>query len=317
MGIKTRVLIISDTHGAIPTDTAPVLEMPGFRKPLPHVEVLIHCGDLTTSSSVIEYANTFKFLREHTAPLKLVIAGNHDKALDEKFWRKENNPPVTPAVVKQIIAAALEDGVHYLEEGTHTFTLSNGAEIKVFASPATPKFHNWAFQYEAGTHKWEIPAGVDFAITHGPPKGILDFVPGTDEEVGCPDLMKAIQAAKPAVHCFGHIHEGWGAFLAKWGPDGIDQHESKVIKNLATLVPGGRCREDSKQREKVELERLSRAGAVNVDLTEPPPHGGRGLNLVRGQQTLFVNAAIMSVQYKPKQMPWLVVIDLPKYISKA
>jgi Icc-related predicted phosphoesterase len=53
-----------------------------------------------------------------------------------------------------------------------------------------------------------IPTGTDVLITHGPPMGILDVVRG--DHVGCQDLFDRIQLIQPAVHAFGHIHEGSG-----------------------------------------------------------------------------------------------------------
>ena len=46
----------------------------------------------------------------------------------------------------------------------------------------------------------EIPSEVDFLITHGPAKGVLD------EGTGCALLQKVISKHKPLNHVFGHIH---------------------------------------------------------------------------------------------------------------
>jgi hypothetical protein len=45
---------------------------------------------------------------------------------------------------------------------------------------------------------------------------------------------------------------------------------------------------------------------VQVDLSRD---GGKGLKW--GEETLFVNASIMNVFYRPKNAPWLVDLDLP------
>lgn len=49
---------------------------------------------------------------------------------------------------------------------------------KVFGSPYTPTFFDWAFNLDIGPHLqavWnEIPDDTDILITHGPPKDILD-----------------------------------------------------------------------------------------------------------------------------------------------
>ncbi len=65
----------------------------------------------------------------------------------------------------------------------------------------------------AANQYWDqLPAGLGVLITHGPPYGILDqATPGT-EHLGCEELLKAVEAKKPKVHVFGHIHGGAGTF---------------------------------------------------------------------------------------------------------
>lgn len=89
--IRTRLLIISDTHGKRPFDPATHPEKArkyGFHRPFPKADVAIHCGDLTISSDVEEYQTTFDMMREIDAPLKLVIPGNHDCSMDVNFSEK-------------------------------------------------------------------------------------------------------------------------------------------------------------------------------------------------------------------------------------
>ncbi len=54
-----------------------------------------------------------------------------------------------------------------------------------------------------------IPDDIDVLITHGPPYGIRDL---TDrrERAGSMTLRRAVERRAPAIHCFGHIHEGYG-----------------------------------------------------------------------------------------------------------
>ena len=47
-------------------------------------------------------------------------------------------------------------------------------------------------------------------------------------------------------------------------------------------------------------------GAAHVDLTE-----GSSQPLRFGEETLFVNAAIMDVRYRPENAPWRIDLDLP------
>lgn len=55
-------------------------------------------------------------------------------------------------------------------------------------------------------------------MTHGPPRptsqGNNDYfldIGHEGQQCGCPKLYKAIRRTTPALHCFGHIHEGYGA----------------------------------------------------------------------------------------------------------
>ena len=58
---------------------------------------------------------------------------------------------------------------------------------------------------------------------------------------------------------------------------------------------------------KTEVKAAKENHAVFVDVSE---NGGDALE--PGKETLFVNAAIMDVSYRPVNAPWVVDIDLPK-----
>lgn len=233
--VKTRILIISDTHGMRPTDSPPsnpeTLSSPytlyghtatrsPFHLPLPAVDVLIHCGDLTKRSSAEEYRSTMAAIRQVQAPVKIIIAGNHDLSLHQQFIKDNMNENISKSQralafhveAKHIVAGSKD--VTYLEEGTHEVSLPNGARLRLYTSPWTPSYGGWAFQYE-GSHNFSIPAGIDVAVTHGPPLGIQDSASNGDY-AGCPMLFNSIQKARPRIHCFGHIHEAWGGYYAHW-----------------------------------------------------------------------------------------------------
>jgi 3',5'-cyclic AMP phosphodiesterase CpdA len=76
--VKTRFLVISDTHGS-----------EDFRRPIDPADVAIHCGDLTEESKLDEFRATLRFLKRLDAPLKLVIAGNHDFTLDTPVFERK------------------------------------------------------------------------------------------------------------------------------------------------------------------------------------------------------------------------------------
>ncbi len=78
--LKTRFFILSDTHG----ETFERKEM--FSQ---HADVAIHCGDLTEESKLEEYRTTLQLLIDIQAPLKLVIAGNHDFTMDIPAFKEK------------------------------------------------------------------------------------------------------------------------------------------------------------------------------------------------------------------------------------
>ncbi|KAL7962588.1 Metallo-dependent phosphatase-like protein [Trichoderma compactum] len=346
--IKTRILIISDTHSSVPQtkednplDTEDELETPrgklyapsGFRTPLPEADVVLHCGDLTKRGQPEEIRKTFSMLRKLSAPLKLVIAGNHDLMLDKAFYEQRfGGEEEEYDEVSRIIKEAEEDGVKYLTEGTYDLDLANGSRLRIFASPNTPIYGYWAFQYKSGEHDFDIPADVDIAMTHGPPLGILDQT-RANNNAGCGNLFRSIHRAKPKIHCFGHIHEAWGAHLIRWKADadipglqedGTQQQQtagSRPIISPATAADWEKSRliytltpppisiptnDSVVGREDQNLLELSKDRGCCLDLTE-------GENVLKqGEETLFVNASIMSIRYRPSQMPWVIDINLPR-----
>ncbi|KAB5547233.1 metallophosphoesterase domain-containing protein [Coniochaeta sp. 2T2.1] len=338
--IKTRILILSDTHGLVPSPE-PDAHLPdnpsltsAFRHPLPQADVVIHCGDLTKGSSPSEFAATFSFLSSLDSPLKIAIPGNHDVALDPTYWagrhlRWEGAQGSTGRkagyalrVRGMVDEAKKRGGVRLLvEEGTYHFVLANGARLKVYASPWTPAFGGWPFQYR-GAHEFRVEEGTDVVVTHGPPEGVLDST-AFYGDAGCGYLLDAVGRAKPKVHCFGHIHEGWGAVMRRWKVDGEgvvggDEGMEVVVEDLGTLEGTGKdgpgvLREKWARRD-AWAER--RARRVNLCPTEEVDEAERdGSELPRpfeyGRDTLFVNAAVVDIRYRPRQMPWLVDLELP------
>lgn len=152
--VNTRFLILSDTHG----------------EPLMHpvttiADVVIHCGDLTEESKLEEYRTAVQMLKILDAPLKLVIAGNHDFSLDESAFQAhlaeireklDDNQLLDSTYGKVGEARAIleaEDarnaGIVFLDGGIHHFSLENGAHLTVYASPYTAsKSKGWGFQYD-------------------------------------------------------------------------------------------------------------------------------------------------------------------------
>ena len=180
-----RLVVISDTHGLHDRIVS-----------LPDGDILIHAGDFMGSGLDLKEIQSFnRWLREQPFKQRVVCAGNHDRSF-------ENMPEVARGLLTNAI---------YLENDGITID-----GVSFWGSPYTPEFMNWAFMYPRGPaakRYWDqIPNGLDLLITHGPPRGILDQVVPGGEHLGCEELRKAVEAKKPRIHIFGHIHGGAGTF---------------------------------------------------------------------------------------------------------
>ncbi len=177
-----KIIAISDTHGQ------------HGKVVLPEGDAIIHAGDVSvrgTESQIVDFINWFSGLNYR---YKIFIAGNHDF-----FFERESQEKIKSLIPENVIY--LNDSGIELEG------------IKIWGSPIQPWFQDWAFNRQRGIDirkHWDmIPGDTDILITHGPAKGILDrLVYG--EEVGCVDLLDAVNRINPAFHVFGHIHEGYG-----------------------------------------------------------------------------------------------------------
>ena len=180
-----KIHAISDTHGRheqvqIPEGT----------------DMLIHAGDFSNFKDTARNSNEVNlfliWLEKQPVKYKVIIAGNHDTSVERRFFTKEDFQ---------------NRGIIYLE---HELIEIEG--IKIFGSPYTPEFHNWAFNRSRNKlgHIWEtIPDDIDILITHGPPKGILDSASRdrhVSEHTGCSALFKRVIKIQPKIHIMGHLH---------------------------------------------------------------------------------------------------------------
>lgn len=163
------------------------------------------------------------------------MPGNDDISLNKTYWStykhvKRNRGPEEheKAVELWTEPLAKEAGTTYLQKGTCTFELKNGAKCTVYASPYQPEFScwpvvDWTFQCPYDEDRFNgtdqvgkgtkpiaknlIPdfPGVDIMMTHGAPKGILDSYRSKNE--GCEMFLNAVAWAEPLIHCFGHVHD--------------------------------------------------------------------------------------------------------------
>ncbi|MCU0449145.1 MAG: metallophosphatase domain-containing protein [Bernardetiaceae bacterium] len=175
-----RLVCLSDTHGL------------HGQIAVPEGDLLLHAGDVSRRGELTEIIEFDRWLGTLPHPHKVIVAGNHD-------FLFEREPH---------LAASLISNAIYLND--------SGVEIggvRIWGSPISPSFHNWAFNRERGAdirRHWDlIPAGTDILITHGPPQGVLDLTLD-GQAVGCADLREVVQKINPGLHLFGHIHEAWG-----------------------------------------------------------------------------------------------------------
>ncbi|WP_436717361.1 metallophosphoesterase [Roseiconus lacunae] len=143
-----KIWFISDTHN----------EHSGLQ--VPDVDLVIHCGDEATHGNAWmnepESKQFFDWYSNLKIPTKVFVPGNHSTAIEQGLIRAEDFP-----------------AVHFLIHDQMEWN-----RLKIFGSPYTPRFHDWAFMEKRGKLDiaWQsIPDDIDILITHGPPKGVLDL----------------------------------------------------------------------------------------------------------------------------------------------
>lgn len=197
---------------------------------------------------------------------------------------------------------------------------------KVYTSPYTPESYDWGFAYahdedrfntrqfsfadakniaEKPIPSFEDEDRIDIMITHGPPYLRLD--PTAHGNVGCKHLLKALTRARPLVHCFGHIHEGWGAERVKWSDPVQECARSSVSSDKFVHGSDGFVKAINGVKEIVVSDQdAEHKHHVYYDASNS------GIPLQKGRESLLINAAIMDVEYTPRNAPWLVDLQLPK-----
>jgi|SRR3990167_4418175 len=180
-----KILHISDTHGfheqlKIPED----------------VDMIIHTGDATNwkdpyrnSNEMLDFIHWYQDVPCFN---KIYICGNHDTSMER-------------GLIKRSAFEAAD--IIYIEN-----ELVEIDGVKIWGSPYTPTFCDWAFMKSRNTinRVWEtIPNNVDVIATHGPCKGILDLSYNHHNELEfCGDsaLRKHVLEIQPKLFLSGHIH---------------------------------------------------------------------------------------------------------------
>jgi Icc-related predicted phosphoesterase len=183
-----KIWLISDTHN----------EHEGLQ--VPDVDLAIHCGDESTHGNASlnepESRRFFEWYSSLQIKHKIFVPGNHSTAIEQALIRPSEYP-----------------GIQFL-----IHSLTEVGKLKIFGSPYTPRFHQWAYMKKRAQLDdvwWTIPAEVDLLITHGPPKGVLDITHDSETgnliQVGCAALRRHVETrVKPKIHAFGHIHDEKG-----------------------------------------------------------------------------------------------------------
>jgi len=183
-----KIVFISDTHSQHQNLQLPKLEVKDSESTM-----LIHTGDISTMGRESEVKDFLEWFEKQRFTYKIFIAGNHD-------FLFERNPSLAESFIPSNCIYLNNSSVEI--EG-----------IKIWGSPITPRFFDWAFNCDRGEkirkHWEQIPNDTDILLTHGPAYGILDQTTH-GLLVGCEELIKVIEKIKPKIHAFGHIHEAYG-----------------------------------------------------------------------------------------------------------
>lgn len=190
MNVKT-IACISDTHGSHEEIDSQDVD----------VDILIHSGDWSGIGTFQEMMNLNVWFGTLPAKHIVCVAGNHDKYAAQAGYQ----------TTKQMFTNAIYlDNDECVLEG-----------LRIYGTPYSNKYGRWSFMMEddeLDSNVWsKIPSGIDILVVHGPPHGILDFVP-RGGHVGSRSLRTHIfDRIKPKLVVFGHIHEHGGKIVEQDG----------------------------------------------------------------------------------------------------
>lgn len=178
-----KIDCVADLHGEFPS--------------LDGGDLLIVAGDFTGNERKRSYLKFFEWIEPLKYRKKIVIAGNHNMAIEEGAW-------------------------NFFAADKFTFLEDSGIEfegLKIWGTPWTKSFPGMNKYCSAFTMKtdyflekmWDqIPKDTDILITHSPAAYTLDMN-RNGENCGSPSLMHRIRdLPNLKLHVHGHIHEGYG-----------------------------------------------------------------------------------------------------------
>ncbi|KAJ7018556.1 Metallo-dependent phosphatase-like protein [Mycena alexandri] len=213
----TRFVLLSDTHSRT--------------FPVPDGDVLLHSGDLCRRGTLRDLRRTMEWLYALPHPLKIIIAGNRDYALDREWYDANWNQTIPagkepvwepPEPVFELLTGprAKAANIVYLKDEEYKFRAQpGGREWSVYGSPLSPNFGSRvrAFGYDAADAEAVVSSfpQTDILLTHGGPLKILDLTK-KGVRAGCHALTARLPTLQPRLHVFGHIHEARGAYVHLW-----------------------------------------------------------------------------------------------------
>lgn len=211
-----KIWHISDTH-----------TYHGFLKVPEGIDMVIFSGDCSNPrdpyTNEQEVRNFIEWFDNLEIQHKIFVAGNHDTSIERGLITEENFHQCC---------------IHYLE---NTSVEIEG--LKIFGSPLTPTFGNWAFMKPSFKLErvWKniIDDDVDIVITHGPPKTVLDLSENRQRQLefcGDKSLLNRIKEVNPKLHCFGHIHNF----------KDIINRGTRTVEGLQTIFSNGSVVTDAK-----------------------------------------------------------------------
>lgn len=249
-----RIVSISDTHNKHRKLTMP----PG--------DILIHSGDFTNRGYLSAIREFDSWLGELPYQDKIVVAGNHDTAMDPNMWA--NNPNIND--LKEANHVDAREIIKNAKVLVNETVEVRG--IKIFGSPYTLdpfKLDWWAYKADNETQMEalvEMPSNcVDIVVTHSPPFGVGDLT-SNGTPAGSKAVLNKVVACNPALHVFGHIHEAAGAYahVKGTGHSGQDQIKTTFVNGSSipwTLKPIGPLLIDISEKTK-EVLNVSRSPQV-------------------------------------------------------
>ncbi|KAG9006752.1 hypothetical protein FRB90_009762 [Tulasnella sp. 427] len=279
----TRFVCISDTHGK------------SF--PVPPGDVLLHAGDLTPWGKAKELRRTMgepiselllnekptsvrfsEWITSLPHSVKIVIAGNHDFALDRTTYTElsgSGDPGDEEELqemdeAKEVMRGELARGgnVVYLSNESHEVSLKpEGRQWKVYGSPWTPYFGGMAFNYTK-----EEAEGIHDKTTRG-------------EIVGCPTLLAHLNRLRPKLHVFGHIHEARGATIHHWDTDSGAEDGVPKKNNITVFVNPANQPTGAKARANGRWAQTGRRSTPDAKIDMRPTNRGMTIHRIHAATT--------------------------------